>query len=115
MKIVPIELNFQTLYENRHLLTDDFQFNSLIVSNIFNTNINLIDIVSFNNLDDNIKMKSFKDYNYNTRSYYKILSQHNIYVIYEHEPENYGYWDWEEYNYNKSIISSNTIDVLVLL
>ena len=37
MDIIPIEINFSTLnnlYEHRYLFTDDFQYNSLVVSNI---------------------------------------------------------------------------------
>lgn len=115
MKIVPIEIEFKLLYENRHLLTDDVQFNSLIVSNIFNTNINLLDIVSFIHLDDNIKMEIFK--NYNTVGYYHIISHHHIHDLYGPEPDCYGCWGWEEYKeYNDNECDIlDIIDVLVIL
>ena len=110
MKIVPIEIKFQTLYENRHLLTDDVEYDSLLVSNFLNTKIKLLDIVSFINLDDTSKMEIFKNYNTYWR-YYKIVYHDKIYVIYGPEPENYGYWEWEDYNESNT---SDTIDVLAI-
>ena len=80
MKIVPIEIKFKLLYEHRHLFTDDSQYDSLIVSNILNTKLKLLDIVSFDHLDDTSKMELFK--NYNTYiNYYKIVSHYGIYDI----------------------------------
>lgn len=37
-----IEIMSDTIYEHRHLLTDDFQYNSLIISNIINQNSMLL-------------------------------------------------------------------------
>lgn len=42
--IQPIKLNARLLYDNRHLYTDNCQYNSLILSNIFNKPINLLDM-----------------------------------------------------------------------
>lgn len=60
MNILPIEINFNTLnnlYENRHLFTDDVQYNSLVVSNIIGINIVLLDILSYNNFNLELKSK----------------------------------------------------------
>ena len=48
MKIVPIGIKFELLYENRHLYTDESQYNSLIISNAINTNVNLINVDYYN-------------------------------------------------------------------
>ena len=116
MKIVPIEIKFQTLYENRHLLTDDVEYDSLLVSNFLNTKIKLLDIVSFINLDDTSKIEIFK--NYNTVGYYHIISHHNIHDLYGPEPNCYGCWGWEEYkeyNDNECYDKLDIIDILVIL
>lgn len=42
--IQPIKLNAKLLYDNRHLYTDNCQYNSLMLSNIFNKPINLLDM-----------------------------------------------------------------------
>ena len=42
--IQPIKLNARLLYDNRHLYTDNCQYNSLILFNIFNKPINLLDM-----------------------------------------------------------------------
>lgn len=57
MKIVPILIKAKLLYENRHLLTDDVKYNSLIVSNIINQDIMLLDNKLYDKLDDSIKKK----------------------------------------------------------
>ena len=115
MKIVPIEIEFKLLYENRHLLTDDVQYDSLLFSFFVNTKIKLLDIVSFIHLDDTSKMEIFK--NYNTSRYYHIISHHNIYDLYGYEPDCYGCWGWEEYKeYNDNECDIlDIIEVLVLL
>ena len=62
MNIVPIEIKIKILYENRHLLTDDVQYNSLIVSNIINQDIMLLDNKLYDKLDDIIKKKIYFKY-----------------------------------------------------
>ena len=42
--IQSIKLNAKLLYDNRHLYTDNCQYNSLILSNIFNKPIKLLDM-----------------------------------------------------------------------
>ena len=61
MKIVPIKIDTKTLYENRHLYTDDTQYNSLIFSNLLNKNINLLDMQSFDTLDKEYKKQIYEN------------------------------------------------------
>lgn len=44
MEVVGIDVDVKVLVENRHLYTDDVKYNSLIVSNLFNKQINLLDL-----------------------------------------------------------------------
>lgn len=61
MKIVPIKIDTKKLYEHRHLYTDDVEYNSLIISNLLNKNINLLDMQSFNALDNEYKKQIYED------------------------------------------------------
>ena len=61
MKIVPIKIDTKTLYENRHLYTDDTQYNSLIFSNLLNKNINLLDMQSFDTLDKEYRKQIYEN------------------------------------------------------
>lgn len=79
MKIVPFRIDFNTLYENRHLFTDDVKYNSLIISNVFNLNINLISKEDYDILDHTYK-KQIYDANANRSSYNYILSKHGVYI-----------------------------------
>ncbi len=58
MNIIPIEIDIKTLYEHRHLYTDDVEYNSLILSNIFDRSIKLFDIKTYDklNLDHQIQI-----------------------------------------------------------
>ena len=65
MNIIPIEININdlnNLYEHRHLFTDDVQFNSLVVSNIIGINIVLLDKLSYNNFNLELKNKMINNY-----------------------------------------------------
>lgn len=75
MKVQPVEIEFKTLYENRHLYTDDVQYNSLIISNLINKNVILMDVHNYHTLDDNIKQYVFDE---NPRFNY-ILSKDGLY------------------------------------
>ena len=59
MKIVPIELNFQTLYDNCHLYTDDNNYNSLVISNLINKKIELLDVETYKQIDEDYKRSDF--------------------------------------------------------
>ena len=78
MKIVPIRIKFKALYENRHLFTDDFKYNSLIVSNAINTNVNIINIECYNTLDIGIK---YIIYASNKYDYNFILDKDGLYIL----------------------------------
>ena len=75
MKIVPIEVDSEKIYEHRHLLTDDVQYNSLIISNLFNKQINLFDYDSYK------KHKNIVIINSNNRYKY-ILYKNGVYELY---------------------------------
>ena len=92
MKIVPIEFNFQTLYENRHLFTDDVQYNSLIVSNLFNLNIILITIKDYDVLEYDHKKQIYREV---IMSYKYILSRHGVYVL-KGYPYTLVFYNWQK-------------------
>ena len=75
MKIVPIKIDTKKLYEHRHLFTDDVQYNSLIISNLFNKQINLFDYDSYK------KHKNIVIINSNNRYKY-ILYKNGVYELY---------------------------------
>lgn len=62
MKIVPVLMKIETLYENRHLYTDDVHYNSLIISNLINKKIELLDFVNYNALDGHDQWGLFVKY-----------------------------------------------------
>lgn len=75
MNIIPIEIRGKLLFENRHLYTDDSQYNSLIISNLINKNVILLDVQNYYALDDKIKKYFFDEkprFNY-------ILSKDGLY------------------------------------
>ena len=55
MNIVPIKIDLKLLYENRHLFTDDIHYNSLLLSNVMNTTIQLVDTDKYDSLDNEQK------------------------------------------------------------
>ena len=77
MKIVPIKIEFRVLYENRHLFTDDSHYNSLVISNVINTKVNLINVDYYNMLDNDIK---YKIYEYNNKCNY-IFNKNGLYML----------------------------------
>ena len=78
MKIVPVLMKIETLYENRQLYTDDNNYNSLIISNAINTKVNLINVDYYNNiLDNDIK---YKIYEYNNKCNY-IFNKNGLYML----------------------------------
>ena len=56
--IQPIKLNARLLYDNRHLYTDNCQYNSLILSNIFNKPINLLDMKLYRKVKYRLEIKT---------------------------------------------------------
>ena len=78
MKIVPIEINFKSLYENRHLYTDDSHYNSLVISNAINTKVNLINVDYYNTLDDDSKYHIYEYYNKKCNC---IFNKNGLYVL----------------------------------
>lgn len=75
MKIVPVKIKFKTLYEHRHLFTDDSHYNSLIISNAINMKVNFIDVEDSNKLDHDVK--------YNKDDVYSncILDKNGLYEL----------------------------------
>lgn len=71
MKIVTIKISVKTLYENRHLLTDDVEYNSLLLSNIFNQSIKLFDKKTYDNLNLDHQIQIIKETNNKSNIIYK--------------------------------------------
>lgn len=63
MKIVPIKVDLKLLYENRHFFTDDFHYNSSVVSKLINQYIILLDRYTYSILDNDYKKKLYIDSN----------------------------------------------------
>lgn len=55
------KLNMKTIYENRHFLTDDVHYNSLVLSILINEPIKLVSLEHFINLDTSVKKKIIND------------------------------------------------------
>lgn len=88
MKIVPIEVDSEKIYEHRHLYTDDVKYNSLIISNLFNKQINLFEY------DNYIKNKNLVINKTYDRCKY-ILSKHGVYEL-----QSNGFYtciNWQDY------------------
>lgn len=92
MKIVPIKIKLNTLYENRHLFTDDFKYNSLIVSNAINTNVNLITVDYYNQLEHDIKYAIYAD-NKDNHNYIFILDKNGLYRLIYNAGCGWEQWD----------------------
>ena len=54
------KLEYKPIYDNRHLITDDFQYNSLVLSNLIDESIRLVSLEYFINLDNSVKKKIIK-------------------------------------------------------
>ena len=78
MNITPVRIKFKTLYENRHLFTEDTQYNSLIISNLINQSIILIDIQAYDYLDIEHKRLIYES---NTISFNYILVKDGVYIL----------------------------------
>ena len=78
MEVVGIDVDFKVLVENRHLYTDDVKYNSLIVSNLVNKQINLLDFDTYALLDDDYKLKWFRS---NVYFYNYVLMKDGLYKI----------------------------------
>ena len=85
MNIIPVRIEFKTLYEHRHLFTDDVHYNSLIVSNLINQSINLIDIQIYEDLDIEHKRRIYER---NTLSFNYILVKDGVYILEVYEVGN---------------------------
>lgn len=99
MKIVPIKVDSEKIYEHRYLLTDDVKYNSLIISNLFSKQINLFDYDSYK------KHKNIVIINSNYRYKY-ILSKDGVYELYNNwrnsngeyfSHGHYTHLNWQDY------------------
>ena len=99
MKIVPIEVDSERIYEHRHLFTDDVQYNSLIISNLFNKQIKLFDYDSYKKHKNIVISISNNIYKY-------ILSKNGVYELYNSRYNsndeyylygNYTHLNWQYY------------------
>ena len=71
MNIELIEIKIKLLYENRHLLTDDVEYNSLLLSNIFNQSIKLFDKKTYDKLNLDHQVQIVKETNNKGNILYK--------------------------------------------
>ena len=71
MNIELIEIKIKILYENRHLLTDDVEYNSLLLSNIFNQSIKLFDKKTYDKLNLDHQVQIVKETNNKGNILYK--------------------------------------------
>ena len=112
MKIVPLLMKIETLYENRHLYTDDVKYNSLIVSNIFNLNIDLISNEDYDNLEHEHKKQIYDANN----SFNYILSKHGIYIQTNIKYDLVLYsWQLVDKKYINSIIVIDELNILTIV
>ena len=78
MIITKTQIDIKTLYEHRHLLSDDRIYNSLMVSTIINKTVELYDIEMFIKRTDEHKTQLFELYDTLTDMYvldtYVLLS-----------------------------------------
>ena len=84
MKIVPIKVKL--LYENRHLLSDGRQYNSLVISNLINKNIELFDIKKVVEINEHQQNELMKTLNYNMELYVlekQVFLAINIMIIFD--------------------------------
>ena len=81
MKIVPILLKFKLLYEHRHLYTDDYQYNSLIISKLVNKQIFLLELCRYDEFDFEYKLQLYHDYD----DHNYILVKEGVYKIFDKE------------------------------
>lgn len=85
MKIVPIKIDTKTLYENRHLLTDDIHYNSLVISNLINKKVELFDIKKVVEINEHQQNELMKTLDYNMDLYVlekQVLLAINIMIIF---------------------------------
>ena len=54
------KIEYKTIYDNRHLFTDNCQYNSLVLSNLIDESIRLVSLEYFINLDTSVKKKIIK-------------------------------------------------------
>ena len=92
MKIVPIKIKLNTLYENRHLFTDDSHYNSLVISNAIDTNVNLITVDYYNQLEHDIKYAIYAD-NKDNHNYIFILDKNGLYRLIYNAGCGWEQWD----------------------
>ena len=115
MKIVPIKIKFKTMYENRHLFTDDVKYNSLIISNAINTNVNLIDVEYYNNLDDDSKYHIYEYYN---KKCNYIFTKNGLYVIRVDDIRlrfDVVFFSWEYYHLSFDMVEYLMFDILTIV
>lgn len=85
MKIVPIKIDTKTLYENRHLLSDDIHYNSLVISNLINKKVELFDIKKVVEINEHQQNELMKTLDYNMDLYVlekQVLLAINLMIIF---------------------------------
>ena len=116
MKIVPIQIKFKVLYENRHLFTDDVKYNSLIISNAMNMKVNLITVEYYNTLDDDGK---YHIYEYNNKQVNCIFNKNGLYVLGVDDNIclrfDVVFFSWEYYHLSFDMVEYLLFDILTII
>lgn len=104
MKIVPIKIDTKKLYEHRHLYNDDVEYNSLIISNLLNKKINLLDMQSFNTLDNEYKKQIYEDAHRRREFFTEIFTKRGLCHIFYNDKSRITFRDtkvtqWETMEY----------------
>ena len=85
MNIELIEIKIKLLYENRHLFTDDIHYNSLVISNLINKNVELFDIKKVVEINEHQQDELMKSLDYTMDVYVlekQVLLAINIMIIF---------------------------------
>ena len=115
MKIVPIKVDVKILYENRHLFTDDPQYNSVVVSKLINQDILLLDRYTYSILDNDHKKKLYDDSN----NKYILVKDGLCYQCVNTNVTSYYLflYTWELYHweFNRKYSPSRKINILTIV
>ena len=121
MKIVPIKISGKVLYENRHLFTDDVHYNSLIISNLINKKIELLDIETYKQIDEDSKMEIYNlniFYNFildNTGLFSICLFKTDSFGVVERLENDIKFYSWQDlYKKYKNLLAV-VFDVLTIV
>ena len=86
----------ELLYNNRHLFTDDVQYNSLVLSNLTNQNIQLIPVKTFEYMSFSEKNELFQSLSvnsFNSINFIQKLGLIRFKQVYRQYSSRYVFWN----------------------